>query len=291
MIKIIRQWISRAVALALIGPVAASVSEGLSAVDGSGAHTLLTGDSLVSGLIALVIVGVLTGIAGIVGGVLGGRREGFLAMGFVLGWVAWTSGRIGQVYSLTPEIGTSIRLAMEALGIGACVLITGVIVSTKDEDDPISSFSPNRLVGWVKQGPMLSAMGAALLVAGVVAMFLGTYDFPGQSTGVGFFAGIFGGVAGSMVAVSMNEKDGHEGTPFAPVMIGVLLAGAVFPAVTIVYPGFASMQELVLEGALPGFVIVSPAAWAMGALLGVPIGHSWVEHSHEKAHHGATASK
>jgi hypothetical protein len=291
MVKIIRQWISRAIALALIGPVAASVAGGLSAVDGSGAHTLLTGESFVHGLIVLLIVGVLVGIAGIVGSVLDGRREAFLAMGFVLGWVAWTSGRIGQVYNLSPEAGTSIRLAVEGLLLGVCVIIASAIVSLKNDDDLLTSFSPKRLLEWGGQVSMLASLGSALVVAGIVSMLLGTYDFPGQSTGVGFFAGILGGVAGSMVAVSMHGKDGHDGTPFAPVMIGVMLASVVYPLVTIVYPGFGSMQELVLDGTYPGFLIVSPAAWVMGALLGVPVGHSWVEHSHEKAQHGSAVTK
>ena len=291
MIKILRQWISRALALALIGPIAASIAGGLNALDGSGAHTLLTSNAFVSGLIALVCVGALTCIAGVIGSLLGGRREGFLAMGFVLGWVAWTSGRIGQVYMLAPEVGTSIKLAIEAAVLIAFVMIAGVIVSANDENDPLSSFSLKRLSGWLRQAPMLSAMGAAILVAGLVSLFMGAYDFPGQSTGVGFIGGIVAGVAGSMAAASMQGKEGHTGTPFAPVMLGVMIAGVIFPLVTIVYPGFGSMEEMVLRGTLPGFVIVSPVAWVMGALLGVPVGHSWVEHSQEKVHQGAHAHK
>lgn len=291
MIKILRQWISRALALALIGPIASSVAGNLHAPDGSGAHTLLTGDAFVYGLIALVIVGALTSVAGVVGGVLGGRREGFLAMGFVLGWVAWTSGRVGQVYQLTPEAGTSIKLAIEGVVLIVFVVIAGVIVSKNDADDPMTSFAPKRLAGWMRQTPMLGTMGAALVAGGVVAMFLGSYDFPGQSTGVGFMGGIVGGVVGAMTAASMHGKDEHQGTPFAPIMLGVMLAGVIFPLVTIVFPGFGSMEEMVLKGTLPGFVIVSPAAWVMGAMLGVPVGHSWVEHSQEKVHQGAHASK
>lgn len=244
---------------------------------------MLTSDGFVSGLIALLIVGALTFISGLIGYVLSNRREGFLAMGFVLGWVAWTSGRIGRIYLLEPESGTAVLLAIESLVLLVVVVVTGIAMSRASGVDPISSFSPKHLLGWMKERSMLGALGVALIVAGVVSFVFGAYDFPGQSLGVGFIAGVLAGVAGSLAAASLAGEGNHEGTPYAPLMVGVMLAGVVFSLVTIVYPGMGSIEQMVLKGDLPGFVFVSPAAWITGALLGVPMGHSWVEHSHAQA--------
>lgn len=291
MIKTLRQWISRAIALAVLGPVCAYVAGRLVGVDGSAEHTLLTGDSFVSGVMALVIVGALTVASGVIGSVLGGRREGFLAMGFVLGWVAWTSGRVGRIYLLSPEAGTSVKLAIEGLALLVFIVLAGVLMSRADEDEPITSFSLSRLTGWLREPALLGSLGIALVASAAVSWLFGAYDFPGQSTGVGFIGGVLAGVAGALTAASMRGKDGHDGTPFAPVMIGVLLAAVVLPLVAIVYPGLGAVEELVLKGELPGTMIVSPAAWGVGALLGVPVGHSWVEHSHAQTHEHAAASK
>lgn len=289
MMKTLGQWISRAIALALLGPLAASVAGRLVAIDGSSEHTMLTSDGFVSGLIALLIVGALTLVSGVIGNVLGNRREGFLAMGFVLGWVAWTSGRIGRIYLLNPEPGTGVMLAFEALVLLIFVIATGVAMSRASEVDPISSFSPKHLMGWIKERSMLGAMGVALIVAGVVSFVFGSYDFPGQSLGVGFLAGVLAGVAGALAAASLAGEGNHKGTPYAPLMIGVMFAGVIFSLLTIVYPGLGSIEQMVLKGELPGFVVVSPAAWMSGALLGVPMGHSWVEHSHANVKSAATS--
>lgn len=283
MIKTLRQWISRALALAVLGPLSAYVASGLVGMDGSSAHTLLTGSSLAGGVVALLIVGALTMVAGIVGAVLSDRREGFLAMGFVLGWVAWTSGRIGRLYLLAPDSSTAIKLAVEGALLMAIVVLSAVFMSRSDESDPFTSFSLSRIKGWLGQQAMLIALGAALVAGAAIAWVFGSYDLPGQSTGVGFLAGIAGGVAGALAAGSMQGKGKHDGTPFAPMMLGVMLAGVLLPLLAIVYPGLGSIEELVLKGDLPGTMIVSPAAWLTGALLGVPMGHSWVEQTHAHA--------
>ncbi|MAO22645.1 MAG: hypothetical protein CMJ35_07100 [Phycisphaerae bacterium] len=288
MMLAIRQWISRAIALGVIGPIAAELAGRVVAPDGSKQHTLLSGVSLGAGIIALLGVGLLVALMGFLGGMLGGRRESLLGMGFVLGWVAWTSGRLGRVYQLAPDSGTLVMLAVEALVLLLVVLVVGALLSRNDESDPISSFKPDRLRGWLQNKAMLGAMVGALVASGVVAWLFGRSDLPGQSIGVGFLAGIMAGVVGAMIAGSMSEeKGGHSGTPYAPVMLGVMLCGVIAPLVGIFMPGAGALEELVYKGGLPGYLIVSPSAWAGGALIGVPVGHSWIEHSHAHAASGA----
>ncbi|MFG0299217.1 MAG: hypothetical protein ACF8K1_06430 [Phycisphaerales bacterium JB047] len=289
MMHAIRQWISRAVALGVIGPIAAELAGRVVAPDGSKQHTLLSGASLGAGIMALLSVGLLVALMGFLGAALGGRRESLLGMGFVLGWVAWTSGRLGRVYQLSPDSSTLIMLAVEALVLLLIVLVVGALLSRNDESDPISSFKPDRLRGWLQNKAMLGAMVGALAASGAVAWLFGRSDLPGQSIGVGFLAGIMAGVVGAMIAGSMSEeKGGHSGTPFAPVMLGVMLCGVLVPLVGIITPGAESLAELVYKGSLPGYLIVSPTAWIAGALIGVPVGHSWIEHSH--AHTGPQAT-
>lgn len=286
----IRQWISRAIALAVIGPIASEFAVRAVATDGSGHHTLLSGLSAGTGALTLLVVCLLLALMGLLGHALGGRREAMLGMGFVLGWVAWTTGRLGQVYRLAPEPGTLVLLAIETLVLLLAVLVVVALISRNDEDDPISSFQPQRLLPLIREPAMLGALGGALAVAAVVAWLFGRTDLPGQSTGVGFLAGIGAGVAGAMVAGSMRAKDEHTGTPFAPLMVGVMLCGVLAPIVGIVAPGAGALSELAMRGDLPGYLIVSPVAWVAGALLGVPVGHSWVEHSHARADEHAKAS-
>jgi len=274
-------------ALGVIGPIAAGLASKAVAPDGSGQHTLLSGASLGSGIVALLCVGLLVAAMGILGGLLAGRREGLLCMGFVLGWVAWTSGQLGRVYQLSAESGTLVMLAIETALLILVILIVGAIISMKDESDSLSSFAPRRLVGWMSNKAMLGAMLSAFVAAGVMAWLFGQIDLPGQSIGVAFIASIIAGVVGAMVAASLSDEKHHTGTPYAPVMIGVMLCGVIAPIVGIFKPGIVGLGELALLGDLPGYLVVSPAAWIGGALIGVPVGHSWVEHSH--AHVDQTA--
>lgn len=282
MMHTIRQWISRALALAVFGPIAAGIAQGPVASDGSGSHTLFTVEPFGTGLVALVLVGLLLALTGLIGNVLGGRRESLLCMSFVLGWVAWTSGRLGHVYLLSSESSTSIMLAIEALLLTVLVMLIAAMVSGgKDqEQDQVSSFAISQLKSALKDSALLGAMGASLVAAGAIAWLFARTDLPGQSVGVGFLSGVGSGIVGTLVSGSMHGKEKHTGTPFAPIMLGVMLCGVLAPLIGMVVPGSNKLGTLALAGDLPGYLALSPAAWMMGALLGVPVGHGWVEQSH-----------
>ena len=280
MMHTIRQWISRALALAVFGPIAAGIAQGPVATDGSGAHTLLTVESIGTGLVALVLVGLLLALTGLIGNVLGGRRESLLCMSFVLGWVAWTSGRLGHVYLLSSDASTSITLAIEALLLSVFVILIAAMVSGGKDQDQVSSFAISHLKSAFKDSALLGAMGASLVTAGAIAWLFARTDLPGQSVGVGFLSGVASGIVGTLVSGSMHGKEKHTGTPFAPIMLGVMLCGVLAPLVGMAVPGSNKIGTLSLAGDLPGYLALSPAAWMLGALLGVPVGHGWVEQSH-----------
>lgn len=292
MLHIIKQWIARALTLCVVGPVAAWLSHRVLAGDGSHQTTMLTGGSLMTGLGCLLGVAVLVALTGAIAGRMVDRREGLLNMAFVLVWVAWTSGRLGEVYRFNHTGATLVLLAIEGAVLTGAVLVAGAMLAGpgmhQGRPDEVTRLDPAALRRSLGGAPGLAAMGAGLIAGLLMAVIFGQSDLAGQSVGVGFGAGLLGGVAGAMAASSMKEKNApHTPVPMAPIMLGVMLCSLVAPLIGIVRPGSGHLHALVIASDLPGYLIVSPSAWIMGALLGVPIGHSWVEHSAAQAGSGA----
>jgi len=297
--QVSKQWIARAISLCVVGPICAGLATGVLAADGSHNATFLTGSSLTSGLAVLALVCILIMFMGIAIGRLVDRREGILNIAFVLGWIAWTTGRLGEVFRSAPDSKTLILLAFEALIILVAVLITMILMSNPKaknvagHPDDVSRFDVAYLKSALGQTHGLFAMGAAVVGSFIVAVLFGQNDLPGQSVGVGFGAGIVGGLMGAMVwssaGTSKDKKTQPGPTPMAPLIVGVMLCGFLAPMIGLIKPGSGELLALVAKGDLPGYLIVSPMAWAMGGLLGVPIGHSWVEHAAHQA--GAVPAK
>lgn len=290
MLSVFKQWIARAVSLCVVGPICSAIIGSVVAVDGSHHTTFLTGHNLGSGIGALAMVLGLSLVMGVVIGRVVDRREGILNIAFVFGWVAWTSGRLGELYRVAPESSTLIKLSAEGFVISAMVIVALVLMTdpkkgaANGQVDDVSRFD----LAWMKtslgKAEGMVSMGAALVASLVVSYLFGQTDLPGQSVGVGFGAGIAAGLGGALAANSARKNDEKDGsTAFAPIMIGVMLSSVLLPLIGLIKPGAGGLVELVVSGSLPGYLIVSPMAWSMGALMGVPIGHSWVEHSVQQA--------
>ena len=296
MTHVVKQWIARALALCVVGPICAMLASRVLAPDGSHNTTFLTGHA--GGVLNLVLVLVVGLGSGIAVGRLVDRREGFLHIAFVFGWVAWTIGRMGEVFRIAPESGTLIGLSIESLIIGAALIVALVLMTNPSKgvvhghSDDVSRFDLGYLKESLASTSGLISMVAALIAGLVIAMLFGQTDLPGQSVGVGFGAGVAGGLAGALAWGSASKSDHKQAapTPFGPLMIGVMLCGVVAPIIGFFAPGTSELSGLVVQGDLPGYLIVSPIAWSMGALLGVPMGHSWVEHSVQQAS-GAQGAK
>jgi len=276
---VIKQWIARALALCVVGPVCASIASSVVASDGSHNATFMTGHS--SGFVPMLMILGFVLLYGAIIARLIDRREAFLNMAFALGWVVWTGGRMGGVFRLAPESGTLISLAIESALIAVVMLVGLSLISGLDKkSNEVTRFD----LGFIKQSLSSAAGGLALggaIIAGLlVALILGQSDLPGMSAGVGFLAGIAGGLVGTLAATSAKKDTKHPTpTPYAPLMIGIMLCGVLAPLLGTIKPGAGDLFNLVLRNDLPGYLIVSPIAWTMGALLGVPVGHAWVEHS------------
>ncbi len=285
-----KQWIARALSLCIVGPTCAMITGRVIGADGSHHTTFLTGSSIGSGALALVMVLGLSLTMGVVIGRVVDRREGLLNTAFVFGWVAWTLGRLGEIYRVTPESGTLIKMGIEGLMISVGMLIALVLMtnppkgSNSGQHDEISRFDIGYLKNSLVKREGICSLIAAMIGGLIFALLFGQTDLPGQSVGVGVGAGIVAGTLGALVANTMRDAKSKDApTPFAPIIIGMMLASVFAPMIGLLKPGADGLLGLVVRGDLPGYLIVSPIAWVMGALLGVPIGHSWVEHSVHQA--------
>ena len=123
---------------------------------------------------------------------------------------------------------------------------------------------------------MLGALGAALVAAMAVAWAQTPSGLSGQSVWGGFVGGFVGGLAGAFVVQSRKIGDAPSALPM---IVGVLLCAVAAPLVAVVTPGAGGLLGAIADSSVPGFVLVSPLAWACGALVGVPVGAGWVESS------------
>jgi hypothetical protein len=268
----IHRWIARALTLCVLGPLCANLASGLRGQDGSEHASFLVSESLGKGAMTLAIVLVVLMVSGIVISRFTNRREAMFNMAMILGWIAWTTGRMGEVFRVSQ--GGFIQLALEAALIGTAVIVVLVVAkkNTGDEDKA-SSVEFESVLG----GAGLVAVGAAVLAAIGIAWAFGQTDLPGQSLWASFTGGIVAGLVGAMIQQSKSEDSKSSHASLIPMVIGVLLAGVAAPIVGMFTPGSAGVAESLGNGTFPGWLAVSPVSWSVGALLGVPVGWGWLE--------------
>jgi len=303
----ITRWIARISTLCVLGPIAARLAEGLHAPDGSEYASFLVSESATRGVVLLGMILAITIVSGVLIARLSTRREGMLNMAFILGWVAWTGGRMGELFRV--EQGGFVLLAIEAAIIGAGVMLAMAASSKKTMDDDYTSWFDAKLLT-MREG--LMALGVALLVAVALAWVFGQTDLPGQSLWAALIGGIAAGLVGAMSQKSANDRSAvaeagarlsgslavglyrnsprspeqrreldasmkANGSNMTPMIVGVMFAGVIAPLIGMVMPGSGGVLKAIGSGSLPGVLAVSPIAWSVGALIGVPIGWGWVE--------------
>ncbi|MCC5821801.1 MAG: hypothetical protein LAT64_00775 [Phycisphaerales bacterium] len=297
MIEVVARWTARGMSLLVIGPLAAWAAGMVRAPDGSDTATLLTGATIGGGLVGLVLVGLCVITAGAIGARLADRHEAVLNAGFVLAWVAWTIGAMHEVIRLSPASGTLIRFAIEAGLLAGLVLAAWVVadrLSRRGSDEEGFSLSPASIAGAVggKAGPVVVLASAAVGLA--CAWLFARHGAPGQGLGAAFLGGLGAGVVGAQTFQSMtkDDKGAMKGaTPvLVPVMVGVMLAGVIAPVMGLFVPGSGRLIEGLSRGSLPGWVLISPAAWCSGALLGAPMGAAMMRPSARDEAEGTVTS-
>lgn len=289
-------WIVRVLSLCVLGPIAGALMGSLRGVDGSSYATVLVSDSLMGGLFALFGVFFLAMIAGAIATKAVSLREGVLNLGLVLGWGAWGAGEVGEALRSAPESGSILKLAIE----GVLVLVLTVLMlramtkARSGEDEGIDGcvvLSSSKIAA-LRENAGLTGMlvGVGLVVSMVVVWLQVQTDLSGQAVWGGFIGSAAAGVAGGMLiqnhSMSSGGKNGRGGrrssgvvVSLVPVMVGVMLGGVVGPLVGMVMPGSGKILQSIAAGEMPGFLVMSSLSWAAGAMIGTPVGYSWVESS------------
>lgn len=188
---------------------------------------------------------------------------------------------------------------------------------SNDQSDECIRLNRSVFAGMIQQLPitlMLFGIGAAVSIA-IVWLQVQT-DLSGQAVWGGFIGSAFAGVLGGLVIQNHNmsidgvSSSGRSRTQpvvknrvlemltkmivsaqsgqsnrdraevsLVAVMIGILLAGVIGPMVGLVMPGSGKLLQSIAAGDMPGFLVMSSLSWAAGAMIGAPIGYSWVESS------------
>ncbi|MEQ8771155.1 MAG: hypothetical protein RIB60_11680 [Phycisphaerales bacterium] len=282
MTRTILKWALPLAALLVAGPLWSLAVGSLRAPDGGHDVTFIHSQSIAMSLLIGLGAFAVAGLLGFIAARLFGPRVGVFVWGLGLLWPAWTTGRMGVILRTNPETGVLIMLAIEALilGVGAIVGVAFLArchdAATHASDDAkrVIPFAHN-FVAQIRDtfrtsaGLVSLATGAAAALG--LAWVIGQTDLRGQALLAAFGAGIGAAVVGRLVGTSM-AKD----APIAATFLAVALAGVLAPLIAIVYPGTNNLASSVIEHELPGFLALQPADWAIGLLLGVPTGLSWV---------------
>jgi len=291
-------WIVRIISLCVLGPFAGSLMSSLRAVDGSTHATAFVSGSFMAGLFALIGVFFLAMVGGVVATKAVSLREGVLNTGLIVAWGAFGSGQVGEALRGSPESGSLVMLAVEGaavlvLSVLALAMLTRAAGKSANRDDCVRL--KNSAIEALRSNITINAMlvGVGLVVSMAVVWLQVQSDLSGQVVWGGFIGACGAGVIGGMVLKNHSLKHERSNEPelsLIPVIIGVLLGAVVGPIIAMVMPGNGKVLQALASGDAPGWMLMSSLAWAGGALIGTPIGYSWVESSVERQQgHVATA--
>lgn len=283
------RWLLPSAALLAIGPLAAIPVAALHGAHGGPDTGFLASSSPMAGLIALVIAAVAVIAVGAIVARLTGLRTALLAAGFVAAWVAWRTGEADTIYRVAPAAGTVLALVADGVLIAIVAFIALAAADRVQRRarhaeqltvDPLVSVATIKATFTTPSG--LAGIGAAAVVALVLAFFAAASPARGQAVFAAFVAAIGAGAAASIASGSLSK----EAAPPLAAFIGVLIAMILSPLVVLITPGTAELAEAAVRGAIPGPGRVLAADWLVGFLLGTPVGIGWAgaaiapEHDH-----------
>ncbi|MBO6514678.1 MAG: hypothetical protein JJ974_12005 [Phycisphaerales bacterium] len=292
-------WIVRVLSLCVFGPIAGGLMASLRGVDGSRHATLFVSDSILGGLFVLFGVFFLAMIAGVIATKMVSLREGVLNLGLVLGWGAWGAGEVGEALRSAPDSGSIVKLAIEGFAVLVLTVwmlrvmtkVRGVGDGGDEGTDGCVALSNSKLVALREHAGLTGMLvGVGLVVSMVMVWLQVQSDLSGQAVWGGFIGSAAAGVLGGMLiqnhSMGSSGKHGRGGkrssdgvVSLIPVMVGVMLGGVFGPLVGMVTPGSGRLLQAIASGEMPGFLVMSSVSWAAGAMIGTPVGYSWVESS------------
>lgn len=259
---------------------------GLRATDGGPDVTLLIGASPMVGLTIGLGCVVVAMVYGIIAGRMLGERTGTLSGGLLLGWIAWGTGDMSMIWRFHGSTGSILAVAFEAALLGTVVLVGVVMIRTMAwrtaEDATSGRFKLTTLVSM----PVLAGIAAGAVGAIAAAWLVGINALPGQALMSAVAGGITAGVVTPLVSAALSSDKPVWIAPF----VALAVAGIISPLIGFISPGADQFAKAVIEGTVPGPLVVQPLGWASGILLGVPIGMAWTSASIGKVEGAASTA-
>jgi hypothetical protein len=284
--RIVLRWIVLLATLFAIGPAVGSTVDRLRDVDGGGAVTLLVNGSLGGGLLAAVLTFAVAGALGYCATRFFSLSTGIMCAGSVLGWSAWGMGRIDEIVRRA-ESGRDFPL-LAAEGLVVTLLSASIMAfmerahdtHAKPDSQPARRELLSTLITGDDRAPKLPALGLAVvggaIVGGAVVWLIAvTYD-RGQTLAAALLGSLAAAGTAHIIAGMMRCT-----ITALPPMLSMAILAAVGPLAAMQMHGDAMVDAMVADRL---FALARPVSldWAAGAMLGVPIGLSWVGSMLEK---------
>lgn len=274
MLKTALRYCALALALFAMGPLAWMLVGTLRAEGGGPGATPLLSLTPVPGLVRGFAAVVLCCAFGLLVRRFVTPRWAYFCTGLALAWAAYGTGSLVEVLRASPSERTLWMLAVEALVLGAPVVVFAWLVQPHSDAMPPPA---DRKLSYRDKQPV--SVGTIAFVVALVAASLGAWLIA-QNTlkGQTIAAAVVGGLLAALA--------GHLLVPPAPPW--VYLAGVV--AVAIGAPVVAGLIEQsgtdLLRAAYANRVFaparVLPLDWLAGGLIGVPLGWAWAASFVEK---------
>ncbi|MEC9373983.1 MAG: hypothetical protein VYC34_09070 [Planctomycetota bacterium] len=263
------RWTLFAVAVFAVGPLAGSLFEGLYAVNGAPAVTMLVSASPASTVFATVAAFAIAAIYGLVTARLVGAAFGFFTTGAILAWAAWQAGPVSEILRAAGANAPLTTFAIEGLILGlagaglAWLQVRIARPVTADQAKPTEPLiSTDSAVGLL----------VTILVGAAVAWILAREGRKGQTIAAA------GGAA--LLAATAARGFAHNCATVS-FFLGIALLAAIGPVATGLIGGADILAHAYANTLFPlGWI--SPLDWIAGAFMGIPLGMTWAGSMIEK---------
>ena len=267
-----------ALAMALIGPVAAWLCRPIRGLDGGPVATMLVSDSVTPSIVRTLLAFVLAMAFGAIVSKFFGWKLGSFVAGVSLAWPAVEHSGVSQLIRIASETPIMTKLAVEggllmALALGIALVLHRLDPGIDKQENAIRGIVPG-------PGGVIAAALAAGTLAGIVVLLVAIGDQRMQL----FASAIVGALLAGTVARFIGPGQGPEAA-----MLGLMLVAIIAPLLTNLMAG-ADLVESSYLGSLLNIGRLTPMVWVSGALIGVPIGTSWAESMLERQPQASAAS-
>lgn len=262
------RWSLLAAAAILAAPGLARLLGALPAPDGGPRVSPLTSANVVLGIVLLIVSLVAAAVIGAIASRASDERTGLAAAGFALLGPAWQSGTVVDMLRRSDAPGAYWSLAFEGvlvlIGVGAIALVCRI--ASRGRAAPAARAPGASGASGASGAPAaLLAMTVCFAVGAVVSWIVARETLKGQTIGAAAIGALAGAAAARVAAPS---------APLFALPFGVAMLAVLGPAAGAVLHGSEALRDA-YELTLIPLARPMPLDWAVGALLGTPIGAAW----------------